>query len=71
MESLLVFAPDGRVPMEHQMGWIGQDPVPVHNSYYYRQMLACGSLKLASPDPDPEPSAWEETHLTDEETDGH
>jgi len=71
MKSLRVFAPNGRVPMEHQMGWIGQEPVQVNDSYYYRQMLACESLELAPSDPAPESSAWEETPLTDEETDGH
>lgn len=48
MNPLLVFAPTGRVPMERQLGWIGQEPVQVPDTYYYRQLLDCGALQEAS-----------------------
>lgn len=49
MNPLLVHAPEGRVPMERQLGWIGQEPGQVPDTYYYRQLLECGALREASP----------------------
>lgn len=49
MNPLLVFAPEGRVPMERQLGWIGQEPIQVPDTYYYRQLLECGALREAQP----------------------
>ena len=51
MNPLLVFAPEGRVPMERQLGWIGQEPVQVPDTYYYRQLLGCGALQETAPSP--------------------
>lgn len=67
MNPLLVFAPTGRVPMERQLGWIGQEPVQVPDTYYYRQLLDCGALLAAPPVPAAETESEPETQFLNHE----
>lgn len=45
-DFLTVQAVGAPVPMEHQLGHIGAEPVQVPNTYYYRQRLAAREIVL-------------------------
>lgn len=44
MKFMTVVSTTGSVPMEGGLGSIGTDPVKVHDTYYYRQLVRSGSL---------------------------